>query len=204
MKKKLKIAITGGIGSGKSSVSKIVESFGFPVIKADDVAKELMLKDESVKKKIIKSFGKESFTEKGIDTKYLADNVFSNKEKVEKINSIIHPPTIKKIEEISKKLFEKHNLVFVESALVYEAKIQKLFDYVILIYAEEEIRIARKMGNDNMNRFDVENRMNFQIPDEKKTDRAHFVIDNNSTFDKLESRTKFVIELIKAAIVRST
>ena len=201
MKKKLKIAITGGIGSGKSSVSKIVESFGFPVIKADDVAKELMLKDESVKKKIIKSFGKESFTEKGINTKYLADNVFSNKDKVEKINSIIHPPTIKKIEEISKKLFEKHNLVFVESALVYEAKIQKLFDYVILIYAEEEIRIARKIENDSMKRLDVEKRMSFQILDEKKTDRAHFVIDNNSTFDKLESRTKFVIELIKAAIV---
>lgn len=201
MKKKLKIAITGGISSGKSSVSKIVESFGFPVIKADDVAKELMLKDESVKKKIIKSFGKESFTEKGINTKYLADNVFSNKDKVEKINSIIHPPTIKKIEEISKKLFEKHNLVFVESSLVYEAKIQKLFDYVILIYAEEEIRIARKIENDSMKRLDVEKRMSFQILDEKKTDRAHFVIDNNSTFDKLESRTKFVIELIKAAIV---
>ncbi|MFA5805540.1 MAG: dephospho-CoA kinase [Melioribacteraceae bacterium] len=201
MKKKLKIAITGGIGSGKSSVSKIIESLGFLVIKADDVAKELMLKDESVKKKIIKSFGKESFTEKGINTKYLADNVFSNKDKVEKINSIIHPPTIKKIEEISKKLFEKHNLVFVESALVYEAKIQKLFDYVILIYAEEEIRIARKIENDSMKRLDVEKRMSFQILDEKKTDRAHFVIDNNSTFDKLESRTKFVIELIKAAIV---
>lgn len=201
MKKKLKIAITGGIGSGKSSVSKIIESFGFPVIKADDLAKELMMKDESIKKKIIKSFGKESFTEKGINTKYLADNVFINKEKVEKINSIIHPPTIKKIEEISKKLFEKNNLVFVESALVYEAKIQRLFDYVIFIYAEEEIRIARKIENDSMTRLEIEKRMSFQIPDEKKTDRAHFVIDNNSTFDKLETRTKFVIELIKASIV---
>lgn len=200
MKKKLKIAITGGIGSGKSSVSKIVESSGFPVIKADDLAKELMLKDESVKKKIIKTFGKESFTEKGINTKYLADNIFINKEKVGKINSIIHPPTIKKIEEISKKLFEKHNLVFIESALVFEAKIQKLFDYVILIYADEEIRKARKMENDGMKKIDIEKRMSFQIPDEKKTDRAHFVIDNNSTLEKLESRTKFVIELLKAAI----
>ncbi|NJD23321.1 MAG: dephospho-CoA kinase [Melioribacter sp.] len=200
MKKKLKIAITGGIGSGKSSVSKIVEALGFPVIKADDLAKELMQQDDSIKKKIIKTFGKESFTEKGINTKYLADNVFSNKEKVGKINAIIHPPTIKKIEEISKKLFEKHNLVFVESALVYEAKIQKLFDYVILIYAEEEIRISRKMENDGMKKIDVEKRMSFQIPDEKKTDRAHFVIDNNSTLEKLESRTKFVIELLKAGI----
>src|SRR3989339_1155360 len=119
MKKKLKIAITGGIGSGKSSVSKIIESFGFPVIKADDLAKELMLKDESVKKKIIKTFGKESFTEKGINTKYLAENVFNSKDKVDKINSIIHPVTIRKIEVISKELFEKHDLVFVESALVY-------------------------------------------------------------------------------------
>ena len=200
MKKRLKIAITGGIGSGKSSVSKIVEALGFPVIKADDLAKELMLQDELVKKKIIKIFGKESFTEKGINTKYLADNVFSNKERVGKINSIIHPPTIKKIEDISKKLFEKYNLVFIESALVYEAKIQKLFDYIILIYAEEEIRISRKMENDGMKKIDIEKRMSFQIPDEKKTDRAHFVIDNNSTKEELESRTKFVIELLKAAI----
>ncbi len=199
MKKKLKIAITGGIGSGKSSVSKIVEALGFPVIKADDLAKELMLKDDSIKKKIIKTFGKESFTENGINAKYLADNVFNNKEKVGKINSIMHPPTIKKIDEISKQLFEKHNLVFVESALVYEAKIQKLFDYVILIYAEEKIRIARKMENVSMKKLDIEKRMSFQIPDEKKTDRAHFVIDNNSTLEKLESRTKFVIELLKAA-----
>ena len=200
MKKKLKIAITDGIGSGKSSVSKIVESLGFPVIKADDLAKELMLKDDSIKKKIIKTFGKESFTENGINTKYLADNIFINKEKVGKINSIIHPPTIKKIEEISQKLFEKHNLVFVESALVYEAKIQKLFNYVILIYAEEEIRISRKMENDTMKKIDIEKRMSFQIPDEKKTDRAHFVIDNNSTKEELESRTKFVVELLKAGI----
>ncbi|OGU97937.1 MAG: dephospho-CoA kinase [Ignavibacteria bacterium RIFOXYA2_FULL_37_17] len=201
MKNKIKIAITGGIGSGKSSVSKIIESFGFPVIKADDLAKELMLKDESVKKKIIKTFGKESFTEKGINTKYLAENVFNSKDKVDKINSIIHPVTIRKIEVISKELFEKHDLVFVESALVYEAKIQKLFDYVILIYAEEEIRILRKLDKNGMNKADIEKRMSFQIPDEKKTNRAHFVIDNNSTFDKLESRTKFVVELIKATVV---
>ena len=201
MKKKLKIAITGGIGSGKSSVSKIIESLGFPVIKADDVAKELMLKNGSIKKKIIKLFGKESFTEKGINTKYLADNVFSNKEKVGKINSIIHPAIIKKIEEISKKLFEKYDLVFIESALVYEAKIQKLFDYIILIYTEEEIRIERKIKNNSLTKHEIEKRMSFQIPDEKKTDRAHFVIDNSSTFDKLESRTKFVIELIKSTIV---
>ena len=200
MKKKLKVVITGGIGSGKSSVSKIIESFGFPVIKADDLAKELMLKDESVKKKIIKTFGKESFTEKGINTKYLAENVFNSKDKVDKINSIMHPPTIKRIEEISKRLFEKHNLVFVESALVYEAKIQKLFDYVILIYAEEEIRIARKLEKNGMNRADIEKRMSFQIPDEKKTNRAHFVIDNNTTLAELESRTKFVIELLKTSV----
>jgi len=66
---------------------------------------------------------------------------------------------------------------------------------------KKKLELARKIENDSMTRIEVEKRMSFQIPDEKKTDRAHFVIDNNSTFDKLESRTKFVIELIKAAIV---
>ena len=200
VEKKFKIAITGGIGSGKSSVSKIIETFGFPVIKADDIAKELMLQDESVKKKIIKAFGKESFTEKGINTKYLSENIFCIKEKVDKINSIIHPPVSKKIDQIVNELFEEHKLVFIESALVYEAKIQKQFDYIVLVFTEEEIRIERKIKDGILNRSDIEKRMSFQIPDEKKTSRAHFVIDNNTTIAELKTRTKFVISLIQATL----
>lgn len=200
MKKNLKIAITGGIGSGKSLVSNFVKSRGYPVIKSDDIAKELMQKDESVKKKIIIEFGSESYNENGLNTKYLAEHVFCDRGKVEKINAIVHPSTIKKIEELSNLLFEKHKIVFVESALVYEAKIQKVFDFVVLIYSEEKIRIARAMERNKVSEEEIRKRMAFQIPDDKKKERAHFVIENNSTISELEKRTQFILNLLQSLV----
>ncbi|MEW6702408.1 MAG: dephospho-CoA kinase [Bacteroidota bacterium] len=203
MKQNLKIAITGGIGSGKSLVSNFVESCGYPVIKSDDIAKELMLKDESVKKNIIKAFGRESYNENGLNTKYLSQHVFCDPpeaERIEKINSIVHPPTIKKIEELSNKFFETHKIVFIESALVYEAKIQKMFDFVVLIYSEERIRIQRAMERNKVSEEVIRKRMVFQIPDYKKKERAHFVIENNSTISELEKRTQFILNLLQSLV----
>lgn len=198
MKKNLKIAITGGIGSGKSLVTSIIEKSGYPVIKSDEIAKELMYKDELVKKRIIKEFGPPSYNEKGLNTKYLAENIFTHPEKVEKINSIVHPPTINKIEELASQLFLKNKIVFVESALIYEAEIQDRFDYVILIYADEATRIARVMQRDTITQDDLRNRIGFQISDEQKKEAADFVIDNNSTTSELESRTMFILNILKS------
>ncbi len=198
MKKNLKIAITGGIGSGKSLVTSIIEKSGYPVIKSDEIAKELMYKDESVKKKIIKEFGPPSYNEKGLNTKYLAENIFAHPEKVEKINSIVHPPTINKIEELASQLLLKNKIVFVESALIYEADIQDRFDYVILIYADESTRIARVMQRGSISQEDLRNRIGFQISDEQKKGTADFVIDNNSTTSELENRTMFILNILKS------
>lgn len=198
MKKNLKIAITGGIGSGKSLVTSIIEKSGYPVIKSDEIAKELMYKDESVKKKIIKEFGPPSYNEKGLNTKYLAENIFAHPEKVEKINSIVHPPTINKIEELASQLLLKNKIVFVESALIYEADIQDRFDYVILIYADESTRIARVMQRGSISQEDLRNRIGFQISDEQKKGAADFVIDNNSTTSELENRTMFILNILKS------
>ncbi|MHB8904661.1 MAG: dephospho-CoA kinase [Melioribacteraceae bacterium] len=198
MKKNLKIAITGGIGSGKSLVSAIIEKSGYQVIKSDEIAKELMLKDESVQKKIIKEFGPPSYNEKGLNTKYLSENIFKHPEKVEKINSIVHPPTIRKIDELASQLLLKNKIVFVESALIYEADIQDRFDFVILIYADEATRIDRVMKRETISQEDLRNRIGFQISDEEKRGAADFVIENNSALDELEKRTLFIINLLKA------
>ena len=201
MKKKIKVAITGGIGSGKSSVSKLIEQFGFPVLRSDDLAKDLMQNDDSIKKKIIKAFGKNSYSENRLNKEYLAQNVFCKKRQLEKINSIVHPAVIQKVRAISSELFLNHPLVFVESALVFEAKIQKEFDYIILVYAEEETRIKRLVLKSTISKADILKRIKFQIPDEKKIDKVHFVIDNNSSFEELEHRTKFILELLKSLII---
>lgn len=197
MKDKLLIAITGGIGSGKSIVSSIIESQGYCVLKSDSIAKKIMLEDNEVKQEIIKYFGTQSYINNQLNTEYLSEKVFSSKENLEKINSIVHPKTIKKTLELAEKEFQKSKYVFVESALIYEAKIEKYFDYIILIYSDEQSRIRRVMERDKIPEDKIRQRMNFQIPDEKKKARADFVIENNHDLVELEKKVLFVLNLIK-------
>ncbi|KAB2838858.1 MAG: dephospho-CoA kinase, partial [Melioribacteraceae bacterium] len=109
--KKIKIAITGGIGSGKSLVSDYLEKKGFPVLRADLIAKELMAHDPEVKGFLITEFGPESFLDDKLNTKFLAEKVFSNEEDVLKINAIVHLPTMEKIDLLANDLFKSHNVV---------------------------------------------------------------------------------------------
>lgn len=201
MKNKIKVVITGGIGSGKSIVTNIIENMGFPVIKADDVAKNLMRTDVHLKNKIIKTFGRESYNESGLNRKFLSENVFKSKTKIDLINSIVHPPVKKRIKQLASELHEKYSIVFIESALVFEAKIQKEFDYIILVYSDEETRKKRLIQTGNMTLSQVNERMKFQIPDEKKTSKVDFVIENNSSLSDLETRTKFIVDILRTFIL---
>lgn len=196
MKKKLLVGITGGIGSGKSIVSSVIESAGYCVLKSDLIAKEIMQNDEIIRKKIIETFGQESYTNEKLNTKFLAEKVFSSKENVEKINSIVHPVTIKKTLELANIEFQKSNYVFVESALIYEAKIKNYFDYIILVYSDEQTRIKRVMERDKISEEEIRRRMQFQIPDEKKKAWADFVIENNNSIEELKKRINFILNLI--------
>lgn len=199
MKKNLRIAVTGGIGSGKSLASDYFENQGYPVIRADILAKELMLTDTSVRRAIIKEFGSESFTNEHLNTEYLSQNVFSSKENIKKINSIVHPVTIKKIEQLSKTYFKNQkSIVFVESALVFEAKIRDEFDYVVLIYSDEKSRIERVIVRDHVSEEKVKQIMTNQIADEKKKKLADFVIENNGTVPQLESKCGFVLSVLQS------
>jgi len=195
--KKIKVAITGGIGSGKSSITDYLEKKGYSVLRADLIAKELMAQDEQIKKKLIKEFGEESYSEDKLNTKYLAANVFTNEENVQKINSIVHPPVMQKIELLSKEIFKNQNIVFIETALVYEANLEDFFDYVILVLADEKTRIERIIARENVNEEQVRARMQFQIPDDEKKDDADFVLDNNTTLQELENRVEFLLILIR-------
>lgn len=194
----MKIAITGGIGSGKSLVSDYVSELGYDVINADKIAKEILMSDESVKSKIIKTFGKESYNEKGLDTKYIADKVFVNPDNVKKINSFVHPPTINKIETEAAKILETKKLVFIESALVYEANLEDLFDHVLLVTSDDELRIDRVMERDNVTKDEVKMRMENQLPEKEKRGYADFVIDNNSTIDDLKNKVRFFVTLFES------
>ena len=170
--KKIKVAITGGIGSGKSSVSDYLEKKGHSVLRADLIAKELMAQDAQIKKKLIEEFGEESYSNDKLNTKYLAANAFSNEENVQKINSIVHPPVMEKIDQLAKEIFKNQDIVFIETALVYEANLEDFFDYVLLVLADEKTRIERIINRETVTEEQVRARMQYQIPDEEKKDDA--------------------------------
>jgi dephospho-CoA kinase len=195
--KKLKVAVTGGIGSGKSSLCNVFKNHGYAILSSDLTAKEIMIHNAEVKKQIIKCFGKESYISDKLNIQHLSKEVFSNPEKTIQINSIVHPATIREIQKQIEKEFEKKDIVFVESALIYEAKIHKNFDFVILVYSDDNEKITRVTKRDNVNPDSVIARINNQIPDEKKKTRADFIINNNSTLDELVKRGEFILKIIE-------
>lgn len=196
MDKPIVVGITGGIGSGKSIVSDLIEKSGFAVIRSDLVAKELMATDQKILVRIVKTFGEESITGGKLNTRYLAGKVFNNKKNVETINSIVHPPTIRKINELIKSQFAESKIVFVESALIFEAKILDMFDYIILVYTGKDLRIKRVMKRDKTNEADILSRMNYQIDDDLKRDKVDFILENNSTLAELKKKVSFLLKLL--------
>ncbi len=192
--KKLRIAITGSIGSGKSAFAGFIEQAGYTIIKADDISKEILAGNSKVKEKVIEAFGKESFAGNEINRKYLAEKVFPDPENVMIINSILHPPVIEKINELMMAELKKSDRVFVEAALIYEADMEEMFDYVVLITAGKEMRFNRK--SDSLTPEDFERRDFNQIPDEEKKKRADFIFENNGSLDDLRGKAKLLLSLI--------
>jgi len=195
MNKKISIGITGSIGSGKSEFTKIAENSGFPVLRADDISKEFLANNSEVKKQVIKKFGKDSYLNNIPNKKYLAEVVFNNPLKLRELERILHPLVIKEIENKKKEIFRKHNILFVESALIYEADLENLFDFVVLITADREVRLQRKLSQGMTEEDFVKREMN-QIPDEEKRKRADFIFQNNGTIEDLHSKFNLLLTLL--------
>ena len=198
--KKLKVAVTGNIGSGKSSFCNLLEEMNYSVIKADEIAKDLLVNNEKVKKEIIKYFGNSAYNGKEVNRKYLADKVFSNQSNLNKINSIIHPLVIENVNSLMNKQLQSSDLVFHEAALIYEADIEDLFDIVVLISADLKIRMERKRIHDNLSEEEFMMRESNQIPEDEKKKRADFVFTNNGTLEELKTKAEMLIKILKGLI----
>lgn len=198
--KKLKVAVTGNIGSGKSSFCKYLEEMNCSVIKADEIAKDLLANNEKVKKEIIKHFGNSAYNGKEINKKYLADKVFSDQSNLNKINSIIHPLVIEKVNNMMNDKLQSSDLVFHEAALIYEADIEDLFDIVVLISADYKVRMERKKQRDNFSEVEFMKRESNQIPEEEKKKRADFVFSNNESLEELKIKAEMLIKILKGLI----
>jgi len=198
--KKLKVAVTGNIGSGKSSFCNLLEEMNYSVIKADEIAKNFLANNEKVKKEIIKNFGNSAYNGKEVNKKYLAEKVFSNQLNLNKINSIIHPLVIENVNSIMNKQLQSSDLVFHEAALIYEADIEDLFDVVVLISADLKIRMERKRIHDNLSEEEFMMRESNQIPEDEKKKRADFVFINNGTLEELKTKAEMLIKILKGLI----
>jgi len=194
----VKIGITGGIGSGKSQVSKLIENSGYVVLNADDIAKQIMIDDESVRELIILEFGENSYNNEELNRSYLATKAFSSVENVAILNSIVHPPMVEKINELMENELIKHKIVFVEAALIYEAEVDSILDYVLLITSDENSRIERIKNRDGLSETEIRNRMKFQMPESEKENLADFTIKNSSSLFELEMKTKMFLSVFEA------
>lgn len=174
-----RIGITGGIGSGKTTVCKIFEQFGIPVYYADDRAKSLMTDNIVVKNQLIQAFGQEVYFENGqLNRAYLANIVFNEQAALDQLNAIAHP-AVKQDGLIWDEQHKQTAYTLREAALIYEAGIDKQLDYVILVTAPEAMRIQRVMQRDNTTADAVRARMNKQWPQERKEALADFIIQND-------------------------
>jgi len=194
--KKLKIGITGGIGSGKSVFCGYIAEKKYTVISADNIAKEILSSDPAVKKKIIDAFGADSYKNGSLNTGFIADVVFNDFESLQLLNSFVHPATIERTRRLMDEDLKKNNIVFVEAALIFEAEMEDYFDYIVLIKAENNVKIQRIQQRDNASEEEILSRQANQLPDEEKVDVSDFVFDNNGSPEELKTKADFLLNLL--------
>lgn len=189
------IGLTGGIGSGKTTVAKFIEEMGFPVYFSDDRAKDIVNDDEVLKNKIKELLGEEAYDENGFyNRKYVSGIVFNDDEMRLQLNALIHPAV--KIDFENWVENQNSEFVFKETALLFELKLNESCYKSVLVTADDNIRIKRVMDRDQKTYREIEAVIDKQMPEKDKIKRADFVIFNNEGIDELKTATeKMMVEL---------
>jgi len=184
----LKIGLTGGIGSGKTTVAEVFKQLGIPVYSSDDRAKALMLENEPLRASVIGLFGEQSYLEGELNRAYIASKVFSNKEQLNKLNALVHPVLKKDFEVWT--ATQQSAYIIKEAAILFETGAYKGLDKVILVEAPKELKISRVVQRDGIDHEAVLARMDKQWSDEQKRERSDHVIINDEKSSLLEQVLK--------------
>ncbi|NJB35862.1 dephospho-CoA kinase [Croceivirga sp. JEA036] len=191
------VGLTGGIGSGKSTVAKMFQELGIPVYIADEEAKKLMHTQPEVKSAIVQLLGKDAYLNGRLNRAYIADKVFANKGLLQELNAIVHPAVRTHFLDWVKK--QEAPYVLQESALIFENNNEANFDAVILVTAPEEVRLARVVKRDQVAPEKVRARMANQLAEAEKRDRATLVIENTLLSKTREKVAIIHLNLLKQA-----
>lgn len=189
------VGLTGGIGSGKSTVAKMLAALGVPVYNSDIEAKSLMVRSKVLKRKIIALLGEQSYKGAALNRRYIASRVFNDRQLLQQLNELVHPAVRKHFVKWCKK--QDCRYVVQETALLFENGSNYLYDKTILVTAPKEIRINRIVERDGSTRKQVLERMKNQMTDEEKLPLADFVIENND-LSNTELKTREVNDALLA------
>ena len=200
------IGLTGGIGTGKSTVSQILQEKKFPVIDLDTISHEV-IKIPKVIEKIVENFGKEVLENSGnfenknnairISREKLGKIIFENKEKRLLLNSIMHPEILHTMREQISKYKKNNKIIFVEIQLLFEVQWEKEFDYILLISAKKSTQIRRILERDKRSEIDALNIINSQLSLDEKKKRSDFVIENDGNIEELKEKIDKFLEYLE-------
>ena len=186
------IGLTGGIGSGKTTVAQFIEDCGFPVYYSDDRAKTIVNDNDVLKVKIKELLGEEAYDKNGLyDRKFVAEKVFNDIDLLQKLSEIIHPAVRIDFEDWVKR--QSKYLVFKETALLFELKLNLQCYKSLLVTAEDNIRIKRVMDRDGKTYREVQTVMEKQMPEKEKIKLADCIIYNNTNLEDLKEQTEKII-----------
>ena len=189
----LKVGLTGGIGSGKTTVSKILINLGLPVYNSDQRAKWLMNNDPSLKEQIIHLLGKKAYTNEILNKSFISDIVFHNSNILKQLNNLVHP---KVAQDFKIWLLSQSNskIIFKEAAILIESKAYLEMDKIILITCHKNIRIKRILKRDLMDQNSILKRIDNQMSDTEKLKYADYIIKNNGNRTSLKNEVQNIID----------
>ncbi|WP_349408112.1 dephospho-CoA kinase [Pseudalkalibacillus sp. SCS-8] len=185
------VGLTGGIASGKSTISEMIKMFEIPVVDADQIARQVVMPGEKAYEEIVAAFGENIVTDDGtIDRKKLGAIIFNDDQKRKTLNGIVHPAVRKEMLNQKTELLKEHKDIILDIPLLFESKLTHMVEKTLLVYVHPKTQLERLMARDQSTKEEAQSRIQSQIPLDKKRDWADEIIDNNGTVE--ESRQQLI------------